>query len=133
MTPPAWPGSLERAQYPRQQGGNGFLWPTLGWTFEPMPMEEGSTYWIIKSGDKRVGGIFEMVHPTFDGIPELWFTHFAVDDIKKRVAAVRENGGTLTREPFVVSGVGTLAVLQSASGSYCAFIQPAPDDEECAV
>lgn len=102
-----------------------FYGAVLGWTFESMPMGDGSTYWIIKSGDAMVGGIFEMANPAFDGIPEHWFTHIAVDDIARRVALVTENGGRITREPFDVPGVGRLAVLQAASGSHCAFIQPA--------
>lgn len=106
------------------EAARAFYGATLGWTFEPMPMGDGSQYWVIRSGDAMVGGIFEMVHPAFDGIAEHWFTHFQVDDLAKRVQAVRANGGTITREPFKVPGVGTLAVLQAASGSYCAFIEP---------
>lgn len=102
-----------------------FYGKTLGWSFEELPMDDGSSYWIIWSGENRVGGIFEMVHPAFDGIPEHWFTHIAVDDIQDRVAKVRENGGMITREPFEIPGVGTLAVMQAASGSYCALVQPA--------
>jgi predicted enzyme related to lactoylglutathione lyase len=86
-------------------------------------MGDGSQYWVIYSVGEMVGGIFEMLHPAFEGIPEHWFTHIAVDDLEKRIALVRDNGGTITREPFQVPGVGTLAVLQAASGSYCAFIQ----------
>lgn len=108
-----------------------FYGQTLGWTFEAMPTPDGSTYWLIKSGERMVGGIFEMVHPEFEGIPEHWFTHIAVDNIQQRVAAVKEHGGKITREPFVVPGVGTLAVLQAASGSYCAFIQPDNTIEGC--
>ena len=108
------------------EAARAFYGSVLGWTFEAMPMGDGSLYWIIRSGDALVGGIFEMVHPAFDGIPEHWFTHIAVDDIEERVARVRENGGTVTREPFKVGGVGTLAVLRAASGSYCAFVQPEP-------
>ncbi|MEN3793599.1 VOC family protein [Fulvimarina sp. MAC3] len=102
-----------------------FYGRTLGWTFETVPIDADQTYIIIWSGEARVGGIFHMQHPMFAGIPEHWFTHIAVDDIEKRVALVRDNGGVITREPFDVPGVGVMAVLQAASGSYCAFIQPA--------
>lgn len=101
-----------------------FYGAVLGWTFDEMPMGDGSSYWLIKSAGEMVGGIFEMAHPAFDGIPEHWFTHIAVDDIARRVEAVTAHGGTITRPPFVVPGVGTLAVLQAASGSFCAFVQP---------
>lgn len=107
-----------------------FYGAVLGWTFDKAPMGDGSSYWIIKSGGQMVGGIFEMVHPSFAGVPEHWFTHIAVDDLDARLAIVRAQGGRVTREPFAVPGVGRLAVLQAASGSYCAFVQPeaAPND-----
>ncbi|MER0236857.1 VOC family protein [Fulvimarina sp. MAC8] len=106
------------------QAAMAFYGATLDWTFETVPFDEDTNYYIILSGGQRVGGIFHMRHPMFDGIPEHWFTHIAVDDIEKRLALVREKGGVITREPFVVPNVGTIAVLQAASGSYCAFIEP---------
>lgn len=106
------------------QAAMAFYGAVLDWSFEPSPMGDGTTYWIIRSNGAMVGGIFEMAHPAFSGIPEHWFTHIAVDDLQKRVEAVTSHGGTITRPPFKVPGVGTLAVLQAASGSYCAFIQP---------
>ena len=102
-----------------------FYGKALGWTFEPMDMGDGSQYWTIRSGEQMVGGIFEMVHPAFDGIPEHWFTHIAVDDLDARLEKARAAGGTVTREPFSIPGVGRMAVLQAASGSYSAWIQPA--------
>ena len=110
---------------PDPEAAMAFYGQTLGWTFETIPVGEDEFYYIILSGDERVGGIFPMKGPFFAGIPEHWFTHIAVDDIEERVALVRENGGRITREPFEVPGVGTLAVLQAASGSFCAFVQPA--------
>lgn len=101
-----------------------FYGATLGWTFEDMPMPDGSTYWLIRFGEAMVGGIFDMAHPAFEGIPEHWFTHIAVDNITQRLEAAVAHGGKITRPPFLIEGVGTLAVLQAASGSYCAFIQP---------
>ena len=33
-----------------------FYADTIGWTFDPMPMQDGGTYWVAKAGDKMVGG-----------------------------------------------------------------------------
>jgi len=48
---------------------------TVGWTFEAMPMPDG-TYWIAKLGDDAVGGIFPAEHASVrrraravDGVP----------------------------------------------------------------
>ena len=67
-----------------------FYGETIGWTFDPMPMEDG-TYWIAKAGDKMAGGIFEMKGSCFENVPENWMPYLAVDDVdaraKKAVAA----------------------------------------------
>lgn len=55
-----------------------FYGAVLGWTFQEIPNEFCPSYWIIWSGDARMGGIFEMSNPAFEGIPEHWFTHIAV-------------------------------------------------------
>jgi bleomycin resistance family protein len=49
-------------------GAKRFYRDTIGWTFEPMKMNWG-TYWLAKSGDKNVGGMFELKGPDFDGVP----------------------------------------------------------------
>jgi hypothetical protein len=48
-----------------------FYSATIGWTFEAMPMPNG-TYWVAKMGDKPVGGIFPMMGPEFSGMQEGW-------------------------------------------------------------
>ena len=62
-----------------------FYEKTIGWTFEGMPMENG-TYWVAKAGDKMVGGIFDMNAIGLPKeIPEHWMSYIAVDDVDKRV------------------------------------------------
>ena len=36
-----------------------FYGATIGWTFEAMPMPDG-TYWVAKMGDQYVGGLFPL-------------------------------------------------------------------------
>ena len=59
---------------------------TIGWTFEPMPMPGGGTYWIAKAGDKPAGGLFAMDCPDLKDLPEQWVPYLAVDDIDARLA-----------------------------------------------
>ena len=62
-----------------------FYEKTIGWTFEGMPMQNG-TYWVAKAGDKMVGGIFDMNAMGLPKeIPEHWMSYLAVDDVDKRV------------------------------------------------
>jgi predicted dithiol-disulfide oxidoreductase (DUF899 family)/predicted enzyme related to lactoylglutathione lyase len=62
-----------------------FYADTIGWTFDPMKMQDGGTYWVAKAGDKMVAGIFELKGPEFADVHENWMPYIAVDDVDKRV------------------------------------------------
>src|SRR5215510_11440961 len=51
-----------------------FYGETIGWSFEAMPMPNG-TYWVAKLDGKPVGGIFPLNAPEFKGMPEQWMSY----------------------------------------------------------
>jgi predicted enzyme related to lactoylglutathione lyase len=103
-----------------------FLSATLGWTFEAMPTADG-TYWIIKNGDERAGGIFDMsAHSFCKGAPEHWLSYVAVDDVDTRLEKAMATGAKPGRAPFDVPGVGRIAILQQPGGGTVAWITPTP-------
>src|SRR5919201_1792917 len=81
------------------EGAKRFYRDTIDWSFEPMKMDWG-TYWLLKSGDKNVGGMFELKSPEFDGVPNAWMSYVAVDDVDSRVAKAKKEGATLMRPIF---------------------------------
>jgi predicted enzyme related to lactoylglutathione lyase len=101
-----------------------FYADTLGWTFESMAMPDG-TYWVIKSGEATVGGLFQLSEPAFEGVAETWMGYIAVDDVDARVAKATEAGATLMRPPFDVPGVGRIAMLTEPGGAAIGWITPA--------
>lgn len=105
-----------------------FYKKTLGWSYDDMPMgdEMYGTYTIAKVGDKMVGGMFEMKGPMFEGVPENWFTYFAVDNIDKMLKKVKDAGGTVLRDPFDVAGVGRIAIIKDSNGAVQGWMTPAP-------
>lgn len=103
-----------------------FYAETIGWTFDAMPMGPGGTYWVAKSGDKPVGGIFDTAGTDMAGMPEFWMSYIAVDDVDKRVAKAKKAGATVVREPFDVPGVGRIAILKQPGGGGIGWITPAP-------
>ena len=106
-----------------------FYKKTLGWSYDDMPMGGDNmygTYTIIKSGDKMVGGMFEMKGPMFEGVPENWFTYFAVDDVDKMMKKVKDAGGTVIRDPWDVPNVGRIAIIKDANGAVQGWMTPAP-------
>lgn len=102
-----------------------FYSQSLGWSFEGMPME-GFTYWIISSDDARVGGMFEMKGPEFEGVPEHWLTYIGVDDVNARLEKAKAAGATICKDAFDIPGVGRMAVLQEPGGAMVAWMTPKP-------
>ena len=101
-----------------------FYGNSLGWSFDGMPMPDG-TYWVVKDGDKPVGGIFTMNGSAFDGIPEHWMAYIAVDDIDARLKKAQAAGATVLKPVFDVPGVGRIAVLKEPGGAVIGWMTPA--------
>ena len=102
-----------------------FYADTLGWRFEAMPAPD-MIYWIIMSADARVGGMFEMTGPQFDGVPEHWLTYIAVDDIDARLKKAVGAGAKICKDAFDIPGVGRMAVLAEPGGAVVAWMTPKP-------
>jgi predicted enzyme related to lactoylglutathione lyase len=100
-----------------------FYSETLGWTFDGMPMPDG-TYWVAKMGDTPVGGVFTMSDPMFKDMPEHWFAYIAVDDLPARLKKLTAAGGKVMREPFDVPGVGVIAIVQAPTGAAMGWMTP---------
>jgi uncharacterized protein len=98
----------------------------IGWTFEGMPMQNG-TYWVAKVGDKMVGGVFDMNSIGLPKeVPEHWMSYLAVDDVDKRLAEAKKAGATVLREPFDVPGTGRIAILKEPGGATVGWMTPEP-------
>ena len=104
-----------------------FYRDAIGWTFEPMPMPDGGTYWIAKSGTQMAGGMFELKSPEFDGVPESWMSYLAVDDVDRRVAKAVKAGAKLMKPIFDVPGVGRIAILMQPGGAGIGWMTPVTD------
>lgn len=104
-----------------------FYADTLGWRFEAMPTPD-MTYWIIRAGEARVGGMFEMTGAAFDAAPEHWLTYIAVDDIDARLAKAVAAGARVLRDAVDIPGVGRMAVLTEPGGAVVAWMTPRPAD-----
>jgi len=100
-----------------------FYRDTLGWSFEAMPMPDG-TYWVAKMGGESVGGLFPLTGAGFDGVPESWMSYIAVDDVDTRVKKAQGAGAILMRPIFDVPGVGRIAILREPGGAGIGWITP---------
>ena len=102
-----------------------FYTDTIGWTFDGMPMPDG-TYWVAKMGDTPVGGLFPIGGPQWDGVPEHWLPYLAVDDVDARVKKAQAAGAKLMRPAFDIPGVGRIAILTEPGGAGVGWITPVP-------
>jgi predicted enzyme related to lactoylglutathione lyase len=101
-----------------------FYAQTIGWSFDPMAMADGATYWVAKMDDKPVGGIFPTNRPGFEQVPEAWMSYLAVDDVDARVEKAKAAGAKLMRPIFDVPGVGRIAILTEPGGAGVGWITP---------
>jgi predicted enzyme related to lactoylglutathione lyase len=101
-----------------------FYGETIGWTFSPMPMADGGTYWCAMVADKPIAGIFPIDKPEFDGVPESWMSYLAVDDVDKRVAKAVKAGAKLMKPIFDIPGVGRIAILKEPGGAGVGWMTP---------
>ena len=85
------------------------------------------TYWVAKMDDEPVAGIFPMIGPDFDGVPENWLAYLAVDDVDAGLEAAKAAGAKVMREPFDVPTVGRIAIIQAPGGATIAWITPVGD------
>lgn len=104
-----------------------FYSSTVGWSFDPMPMPEG-TYWVAKMGDEPVGGIFPMVGEEFKGMGDRWVSYLAVDDVDARLAKATAAGAKIMKPPFDVPDVGRMAFIEEPGGAMIGWITPFDSD-----
>lgn len=103
-----------------------FYAETIGWSFEAMKMQDGGTYWVAKSGDKMVGGIFELKGECVENMAEGWMPYLAVDDVDKLTEKALRAGASLMQPLFDVPGIGRIAILREPGGAGVGWMTPVP-------
>lgn len=102
----------------------GFYGRTLGWSFEPMQLPDGISYWTARKGGLPVGGIMGLNEEQHAGIPSHWMTYMAVDAMDAAIEATLAAGGSLERSAVTVPGVGVLAVVADPAGALVGLMEP---------
>ena len=102
-----------------------FYADTLGWTFVATPMPGGGTYWLAKSGEQAVGGLFDISGPEYKDVPESWMPYIAVDNVDERVKKATNAGAKDMKPAFDVPQVGRIVMLREPGGAGIGWITPA--------
>jgi predicted enzyme related to lactoylglutathione lyase len=95
-----------------------------GWSFRPVPMANGGTYWVAEVGGKPVAGIMAMPAEIPSQVPPHWFEYLEVDDVDARLTVATKNGGTIMRPPFDVPDVGRLGFIIDSTGAALGLMTP---------
>ena len=98
-----------------------------GWTYEDVPMPDGSTYVLAMRGGRPVAGMMDTSgsDETTSG-PARWMTYFAVRDVDAAVAASVAQGSRLNGPIFDVPGTGRIAMLIDPTGAEVGLMTPEP-------
>ena len=103
------------------QAAKKFYSEVLGWKSQEM---QGG-YTIFLNDGKPVAGMMDLNQMEGgESIPPNWFTYIAVKDIKKALEKTVANGGMVSKEPFELPMMGTIAVIIDATGAAVALVEP---------
>ena len=108
-----------------------FYTKVFGWSTEEMPLPNPADgiYTIFRHSGEPVAGMLDIRSTGApDGTPAHWFNYLCVEDAGAACRAITEAGGTVYRDPFVIAGAGTLAIVADAGGSTFGIMQPESKD-----
>ena len=98
----------------------------LGWTYQDEPAGEFGTYTMALHRGLPAAGIFSQPEEQRAmGLPPMWNTYVAVDDVDATAAGAASAGGSVLMPPMDVMSAGRMAVLQDPTGAAICLWQAA--------
>ncbi len=97
---------------------------TLGWQFDDIPLNDGSSYWVARKNGAPVCGLFQLDKNIHRGIPAHWMTYMTVTDMDVAIRATAFAGGKVSRAPLHVPGLGKLAIVTDVADALIGLIEP---------
>lgn len=85
---------------------------TLPWRIEPMSMQDGSQYDLIKVGDVGIGGL---VDPGAE-LPTAWVSYVSVSDVDETAQRIVAAGGAMHMDAMSIPGVGRMQRVSDPQG-----------------
>lgn len=96
---------------------------TFGYTHDVMSMDEQGDYFILKTGDKSRGGVFQTPDTA---TPPMWLPYVHVEDCDASAAKATKLGAKVFMPATEVPGVGRFAAMFDPLGAAVAIIRPQP-------
>jgi len=99
-----------------QQGAKSFYADVLGWNYQDVPTDMGTTYSLATLDSSQVAAIYPMP-PSQEGAPPHWVSYVSVDNADDAAKRAADLGGKLLMEPADVMTAGRMAVIQDPAGA----------------
>ncbi len=101
-----------------QTAAKRFYADVFGWSFADQEMGEGMTYSMAEIDGKPVAAIAPQSQTMAEqGMPPVWNTYLAADDVDAVAAKVLAAGGIVALEPFDVPAAGRMAFVIDPAGA----------------
>jgi uncharacterized protein len=110
-----------------QAGARDFYGALFGWAFDERPMpDDGGTYSMGQIGGRNAAAIAaQSPEQAAAGMPPVWNTYIAVDDVDATTALVADAGGAVAMEPFDIGDSGRMSFVADPSGAFVGLWQGA--------
>jgi uncharacterized protein len=106
-----------------QEGAKSFYGRLFGWELADEPLPMGGHYTMASLDGGAVAGIGAQPPGVPEGMPPVWNTYFAVDDIDEVVGKVGAAGGQLAMPPMQVMESGYMAMVADPTGGVAGLWQ----------
>lgn len=111
------------------EGQTGFYEGLLGWTHTDMPLGDGMTYRMFKTGGHDVAGIIPLAPEQAEmGQPSAWNSYVHAEDVDATVAKAVELGAEVIMPPTDMPGAGRTAAIKDPTGAFLFFWKPVEPD-----
>lgn len=102
----------------------------FGWTSYEQPANGGS-FTRLRLSDQDIGSLYQLRGALLaHGIPSHWTPYVRVDDVENAVQRAIDFGGLIVADPFVVSGVARIALIEDSVGALIGLWEPIVSNKE---
>lgn len=96
-----------------------------GWEFTSHTMPNGVEYFLGQQDGRPIIGMMDMAAmPELAEISPHWFTYLTVADLESALETTTAQGGSVKRAPFMIDGVGRIAIICDPSGAAVGIVEP---------
>jgi uncharacterized protein len=106
-----------------QSAGKNFYGSLFGWNFDDQPSPDGRVYSMAVVNGETVAAVAPMPPGAPEGMPPVWNTYIAVDDVDATLGKVGPSGGQVLMPAFDIGDAGRMAVIADPSGAAVALWQ----------